>query len=158
VRENNTNKEQKGRLNPMSEKTVSIKNKEEVKESEKLRITSTQSLEDDRVMVKVRQHKFSVGWPGSESGPCPGEYMLGALAGCSSGVASLIAKQMNFDMKGMTFEMSQSSTAVAATARITTTESDERIQELKKATEHACPVHKFFKSTGIKMEIDWQRA
>lgn len=142
----------------MSEKTVSIERKKEAKDSEKLRITSSQSVGDDRVVIKVRQHEFSVGWPGSGNSPCPGEYMLGALAGCSSGVASLIAKQMSFDLRGMTFEMSQSSIALVAIARLTTTENDERIQQLKKATESACPVHRFFKSTGIEMQIDWQRS
>jgi len=141
------------------EKVVSDRSNKKDGESEGLRITS--SLNDDRILVKVRQHEFSVGWPGSEIAPCPGEYMLGALAACSSGVASIVAKQMNFDLRGMTFDMNgfgQSSKKLTATVRLTTTESEERIQQLKKTTDRVCPVHQFFKSTGVKMEINWERA
>ena len=117
-------------------------------------------IEADRVIIKVRQHEFSVGWPGSEIAPCPGEYLLGALAGCTSGVASLIARQMGFDFHGMTFDMNGlgGSNKVSATALLETKESDERIRQLKKGTESACPVHKFFRSTGIEMDIEWKRS
>jgi uncharacterized OsmC-like protein len=117
-------------------------------------------MDGKRTVIKVRQHEFSIGWPGSEIAPCPGEYLLGALAGCTSGVASLMAKQMKFDLKGMTIDMNGLGGAnrVLATARLETTESDERIQQLKEATEKMCPVHKFFKSTGIEMMNEWKRS
>ena len=117
-------------------------------------------IEGDKTIIKVRQHEFKVGWPGSEIAPCPGEYMLGALAGCTSGVASLMAKQMNFDFKGITIEASgfSGNDKVTATAILNTTENDDRIQKLKEATENVCPVHKFFKSTGVEMDIEWKRA
>jgi putative redox protein len=130
----------------------------EPKESKGNQIKSV--MDADRTIIKVRQHEFSIGWPGSEIAPCPGEYLLGALAGCTSGVASLIAKQMNFDFKSITFDMNGlgGTNRVSATAMLETTESDERIQQLREATEKMCPVHKFFKSTGIEMNIDWKRS
>ncbi len=117
-------------------------------------------MDANRTVIKVRQHEFSIGWPGSEIAPCPGEYLLGALAGCTSGVASLMAKQLNFNLKGITIDMNGlgGTNRVLATARLETTESDERIQQLKEATEKMCPVHKFFKSTGIEMNIEWKRS
>jgi uncharacterized OsmC-like protein len=117
-------------------------------------------IEGDKTIVQVRQHEFKVGWPGSEIAPCPGEYLLGALAGCTSGVASLIAKQMKFDFGGMTIEASGmgGNNKVSITAILDTTENDERIQKLKETTESVCPVHKFFKSTGMEMDIQWKRA
>lgn len=116
-------------------------------------------IDGDRIIIKARQHEFSVGWPASEIAPCPGEYLLGALAGCTSGVASLMAKQMHFDFKGMTIEVAGLSEnhKVTGTAILNTTESDERIRKLKEATENVCPVHKFFKSTGTEMDIEWKR-
>ena len=142
----------------MSENTKTQNIKSEPKESKGNQIKSV--MDADRTIIKVRQHEYSIGWPESEIAPCPGEYLLGALAGCTSGVASVIAKQMNFDFKGITFDMSGlgSTNRVLATAMLETTESDERIQQLKEATEKMCPVHNFFKSTGIEMNIEWKRS
>ena len=141
----------------MSENTTNIQ--ENVKKSSGNLIKSIMDGKD-RTIIKVRQHEFSVGWPGSEIAPCPGEYLLGALAGCTTGVATLLAKQMNFDLEGMTIEVTGlgGNNKVTATAILTTTEQDDRIQNLKKATENFCPVHKFFKSTGMEMDIEWKRA
>ena len=142
----------------MSENTKIQNIRSDSKEPKGNQIKSVQKA--DRTIIKVRQHEFSIGWPGSKIAPCPGEYLLGALAGCTSGVASLMAKQMNFDFKGITFDMNGlgGTNRVLATAMLETTESDERIQQLKEATENRCPVHKFFKSTGIEMEIEWKRS
>jgi len=143
-------------INVMSESGINIQ--DNVKESKGNQVKSV--MEGDKTIIKVRQHEFSVGWPGSEIAPCPGEYLLGALAGCTSGVASLMAKQMNFDLRGMTIEVwgLAGNNKVSATAVLNTTENDERIQKLKEATENVCPVHKFFKSTGMEMDIEWKRA
>ena len=140
----------------MNESTVGIQ--DNVKESRGNQVKCL--IEGDKTIIKVRQHEFKVGWPGSEIAPCPGEYLLGALAGCTSGVASIMAKQMNFDFKGITIDVSGfgGNDKVTATAVLDTTEDDERIQKLKAATEKACPVHKFFKSTGVEMDIEWKRA
>jgi putative redox protein len=145
-----------GRLSAMSESRIGIQ--DNVKESKGNQVKSL--MEGNRTIVQVRQHEFSVGWPGSEIAPCPGEYLLGALAGCTSGVASLMAKQMNFDLRGMTIEVwgFGGNNKVTATAILNTPEKDERIQKLKEATESVCPVHKFFKSTGVEMDIEWKSA
>jgi putative redox protein len=142
----------------MSENSPLKNIKSAPKESKGNRIKSV--MGESRTIIKVREHEFSIGWPGSEIAPCPGEYLLGALAGCTSGVASLIAKRMGFDFKGITFDMNGmgGSNKVSAIALLETTESDERIRQLKEATENACPVHKFFKSTGIEMNIEWKRS
>ena len=140
-------------------KSTEIQNiKSNPKESKGNQIKSV--MDADRTIIKVRQHEYSIGWPGSEIAPCPGEYLLGALAGCTSGVASVMAKQMNFDFKGMTFDMMGlgGTNRVSATAMLETNENDERIQQLKEATEKMCPVHKFFKSTGIEINIEWKRS
>ena len=140
----------------MSESRTGIQ--DSVKESKGNQVKAI--MDGGRTIIKVRQHEFSVGWPGSEIAPCPGEYLLGALAGCTSGVASLMAKQMNFDFRGMTIEVSGmgGNNKVSAIAVLNTTENDERIRQLKEATESVCPVHKFFKSTGMEMDIEWKRA
>ena len=140
----------------MSDPTVKIQ--DNAKASKGNEVTSV--MDGDRTVIKVRQHEFSIGWPGSEIAPCPGEYLLGALAGCTSGVASLMAKQMKFDLKGMTIDVCGmgGNNKVEAVAVLDTSENDDRIQQLKDATEKVCPVHKFFASTGMEMNIEWKRA
>ena len=140
----------------MSEGTVTIQDNK--KESKGNQVKAT--MDGDRTIIKVREHEFSIGWPGSPIAPCPGEYMLGALTGCTTGVATLMAKQMKFNLDGMTIEASGmgGNNKVEITAVLNTTENDERIQKLKEATENLCPVHKFFKSTGMEMNITWKRA
>ncbi len=133
-------------------------NMTEQEKRDDFRVTTRRS--ENKVMVTARQHEFPVGWPGSELGPCPGEYMLGALAGCTSGVAQIVAAQMKFDLSDITLDVSgfgPSSQKVTVRAMLKTTEGDERIQKLRDTTERACPVFQFFKLTNIPMDIVWQR-
>jgi uncharacterized OsmC-like protein len=42
---------------------------------------------------------------GTDEGPTPVEYILGALAGCLTVVGHVVAKEMAFELRGITFEL-----------------------------------------------------
>ncbi|MDQ0340997.1 putative OsmC-like protein [Caldalkalibacillus uzonensis] len=110
---------------------------------------------------------------GQDRGPNPLQTLLCALAGCENVTAHVIAKQMNFDLQGITFEITGEFDPrgfmgdpnvrtyfekVYVTARVHTTESEERIKELQKMVEQRCPVYGTFKTAGIEMHDNWIKA
>ncbi len=59
--------------------------------------------------VKVRDFKWTIDEPqnlgGTNEGPNPVEYVLGALSGCLNVVGHLVAKEMGFTLRGINIEM-----------------------------------------------------
>ena len=58
------------------------------------------SVSKTRIDVSVGNHVFSIDEPtrlgGTDAGPNPVKYMLGALAGCLNVVGHMIAREMGF--------------------------------------------------------------
>jgi len=70
---------------------------------------SSVSETDTRTKVSVRGMEFTIDEPlnagGTNQGPNPVEYLIGALAGCMSITARLVAKQMGIKVNGLAIEV-----------------------------------------------------
>lgn len=110
---------------------------------------------------------------GNNEGANPLQYMLTALAGCGNVVAHMIAKEMEFDLQGLTFKakgefdprgfMGDPNVrtyfeTVTVDVKVKTSESEERIKELQKQVESRCPVYGTFFAADIKMKGTWTKA
>ena len=62
-----------------------------------------------KTIVEARDFKIIVDEPenlgGTDAGPNPVEYVLAALAGCMNVVGHLVAKEMDFTLRGIEFEI-----------------------------------------------------
>lgn len=69
-----------------------------------------QSESPTKTVVRARNFEMIIDEPpnlgGTDDGPTPVEYVLGALAGCLTVVGHVVAKEMAFELKGVTFELS----------------------------------------------------
>ncbi|SDO24937.1 OsmC family protein [Alkalicoccus daliensis] len=108
---------------------------------------------------------------GENKGPDPLSNMLASLAGCENVVANMVAKEMDFDLRGITFSVHGEldprglmGTAdvrpyfqkVSIEAKLETDESEERIQELKEKTDARCPVYTTLEAAGVALSSDWK--
>lgn len=62
-----------------------------------------------KTVVRARNFEMIIDEPrnlkGTDAGPNPVEYVLGALAGCLNVVGHLVAREMGFRLRGITFEL-----------------------------------------------------
>lgn len=62
-----------------------------------------------KTVVRARNFEMIIDEPknlkGTDEGPNPVEYVLGALAGCLNVVGHLVAREMGFQLRGITFEL-----------------------------------------------------
>ena len=70
---------------------------------------SASSQTNCRTLVKTRTFSFIVDEPpvlgGTDEGPNPVEYVIGALAGCLNVVAHMVAKEMGINMRGIKIDI-----------------------------------------------------
>lgn len=75
----------------------------------KVRVNA-QSESATKTVIKARKFQFIVDEPaelgGTNEGPNPVEYILGAFAGCLSVMAHLIAKEMNIELRSLKLDIS----------------------------------------------------
>ena len=110
---------------------------------------------------------------GTDKGANPLGALLISLAGCENVVANFVAKEMNFDLKGIDFEISGELDPrgmmgeegvrpyfqkVTVHAKVETSESDERLQELQEKVDSRCPVFTTLKAADIEMDVLWEKA
>lgn len=110
---------------------------------------------------------------GKEMGPNPMETVLSALAACENISARIIAQEMEFDLRGIDFEIVAELDPqgimgdpnirtyfekVKVKATLKTTESNDRIQALKQAVERRCPAYGMFKAANVEMIDHWVKA
>lgn len=110
---------------------------------------------------------------GGDTGPNPMQTALTALASCENVTANAVAKEMDFDLKGLTFQvtgtfdprgfMGDSSVRpyfeeVDVDVEVETTESEERIKELQAQVEARCPIYTMFNAADVKMNDNWVKA
>jgi uncharacterized OsmC-like protein len=113
-----------------------------------------------KTRVSTRDFEFVVDEPatlgGSDEGPNPVEYLLGALAGCMNVVAHQVAREMELDVRDLEIEIdgdldpakfmgkSDESRAGYQEVRVDISAdvdaTDERIQTWLSAVEERCPV------------------
>ncbi len=107
---------------------------------------------------------------GKDSAIDPLSAFLTSLIACENVMAQIIAKEMNFDLQGISFEaegsldlaglMGDASVKpyfqqVVVKGFIETSESEERIAEMQKAVDMRCPVFRTLKDAGIPVENRW---
>ena len=110
---------------------------------------------------------------GKDSGPNPMQNVLASLASCENVTAHMVAKEMEFDLQGLSFDitgtfdprgfMGDASVRpyfeeVSVDVTVTTSESDARIKDLQEAVESRCPVYTMFKAADVKMNDNWVKA
>lgn len=70
---------------------------------------SAKSETATKTIVKARNFEITIDEPqdlgGSDQGANPVEYVLAALCGCLNVVGHLVAKEMNINLKGLSFEV-----------------------------------------------------
>lgn len=141
----------------------------------KLRVTGT----TNGVTTEVKAGKHTVildeaaQMGGKDAGANPLQYLLSALAGCENVTANFVAKELKFDLQGITFEingefdprgfMGDPSVrtyfeTITVNAKVQTTESEERIKELQELVEKRCPVYGTLKAAGVEMIDNWVQA
>ncbi|KGX93758.1 osmotically inducible protein C [Pontibacillus halophilus JSM 076056 = DSM 19796] len=129
------------------------------------------------VEAKARKHTIIIDEPtsqgGRDEGANPLETLLASLAGCENAVANMVAKEMDFNLKGLDFQVKgeldprgmmgtegvrRHFETVTVDVTVDTDESDERIQELKEKTDDRCPVFQTLVSADVQMNATWTRA
>ena len=107
---------------------------------------------------------------GKDQGSSPLEYTLAALAGCENVLTHMIAKEMNFNLDKIDYEVSGTFDMrglmgepnirpyfndIHLTAKLDTTESNERIQALKQEVDQRCPMYTMLQAADIDMKSEW---
>lgn len=107
---------------------------------------------------------------GADAGPNPMEYVMAALDGCTSVMISLIAKEMNFDLKGFdisadgrldlrglmgTAPVSPHFHEVRQVVRLRTSEPPERVAALREEVLRRCPAYNLIKDARVPITSEW---
>ncbi|WP_147805081.1 OsmC family protein [Alkalicoccus halolimnae] len=135
---------------------------------------STENMTAD---LNANGHSITIDEPenmgGTNKGPDPLGNMLASLAGCENVIANMVAKEMDFDLKSISFDIHGEldprglmGTAdvrpyfqkVDINAKVTTDETDERIQELKEKTDARCPVYTTLEAANVELNATWEKA
>lgn len=110
---------------------------------------------------------------GQGLGPNPLQSVLGALAACENVTARTVAREMNFTIDDLSFDikgqfdprgfMGDASVrpyfeSITVEAKIQTSESAERIKELQEKVESRCPVYTMLKAANVQMNDTWTKA
>ncbi|MBN9655606.1 OsmC family protein [Halobacillus sp. GSS1] len=127
--------------------------------------------------IEAGKHSLTIDEPkqmgGTDEGADPLATLLGSLAGCETVVANMVAKEMNFDLQSISFDINGTldmrglmGTAdvkpyfdtVNIKAEVETSEPQERIEELQEIVDQRCPVFTTLKAAGVTLNVDWQKA
>lgn len=107
---------------------------------------------------------------GTDEGPNPMEYVMGALNGCVAVMIRLIAGEQNFkfdraefeangvlDVRGLmgTADVTRHFQQVDFTVKVYTQESQERLEELKQTVHRRCPAINLLVDAGVKLNANW---
>ncbi|MCF6092594.1 OsmC family protein [Microaerobacter geothermalis] len=124
---------------------------------------------------QVRDFSFLVDEPekigGDNQAPTPLEYVMGAFNGCIFVVIEMVAKEIGFrfddvkisstawvDRRGLygVENVSPYYKEVYNSIVFYTSESPERLEQLKKTVKKRCPLYNLIKDTGIPVNLDWK--
>lgn len=129
-----------------------------------------------RTTVQTPDHgAFTLDLPremgGTDSGPCPMEYLLGSLIGCEVATLANVAKKMNFnywgvdviaegdiDLRGMELVpgVKPYFQEIRQVIKVRTDESQDRLNQLHQETERRCPSFNLLKDAGVAPHISWE--
>ncbi len=106
-----------------------------------------------RVEIKARKHAFIADEPaqggGTDTGPTPRELALGALSACITVITNKVAEGLDFNGISPNFDY------VEAKIHLTTDESDERVEELKRQHHGRCPISALYRESGCELVEEW---
>ncbi|QST00257.1 OsmC family protein [Pontibacillus sp. ALD_SL1] len=127
--------------------------------------------------IKADEHTFVIDEPpkmgGTNEGADPLSTLLGSLAGCETVVANMVAKEINFDLESIEFNIDGSLDprglmgdenvrpyfqTVTVHALVHTSETQERINELQRITDKRCPVYTTLEAAGVELTPKWEKA
>jgi uncharacterized OsmC-like protein len=127
--------------------------------------------------VTAKNHTLIIDEPanmgGKDEGANPLATLLGALSGCETVIANMVAKEMNFQLDGIDFDIRGEFDPrglmgdpnvrpyfekIIIEAAVKTNESDARIQELQEKTDARCPVFTTLQAANIEMQVNWKKA
>ncbi|GGF23722.1 hypothetical protein GCM10010954_23190 [Halobacillus andaensis] len=110
---------------------------------------------------------------GTDEGQDPLSNLLASLAGCENVIANMVAKEIDFDLQGIDFNITAELdprglmgkadvqpyfNQVNIEAKVKTSESEERINELKQITDTRCPVYTTLEAANIPITAHWTKA
>lgn len=127
-----------------------------------------------RTDLKSRHHTWVIDEPvtmgGEDRGPDPLSSLLGAWAACENVTARIVAKELNFNIQKMEFQVEgvldprgfmgdpnvkPYFQEVSIKVLVTTDEPEERVKELGRITDARCPIYTTFQAAGIKLHSEW---
>lgn len=136
--------------------------------------TRTEWLGGLKTRQQVRNFSFIVDEPkqlgGTDAGPTPLEYVMGAFNGCLFVVIELVAREQQFhyeeieissygtvDRRGLfgTADVSPHFQKVVNDIRFTSSESPERLQQLQAEVIRRCPMYNLYVDAGIDVQLNW---
>lgn len=146
---------------------------------------SSQHVRNYQVANQIRDLEFFLDEPkelgGRNSGPTPLETTLAALNSCSAMIVHVIRREMGFDLQDLKIdtegwvetrrvEMKRTGKKyseidplidhydkVVQKFYVTTSETDERLEQLRKDVERLCPMQVLFRTAGVPMQVEWIR-
>ena len=129
-----------------------------------------------RVLVQGAEKSLRLDMPellgGTNRGVMPLEALLAAYAGSLNVVGNFVAKTMDFDLRRWDFtiwaefdprgiyglkKVPQAIRVVHVEARVATTESAQRLGQLRKAIAERDPVRNLLQSAGVRFRETWER-
>lgn len=127
--------------------------------------------------IHAGTHTFYVDEPagqgGNDKGPNPLQTVLGALIGCENIIANMVAKEIGFEMQGLSFtvkgELDTSGLmgdpnvrtyfqTVDISVEVKTSESEDRIKKLQEITDKRCPVYNTLKTANVEITTNWKKS
>lgn len=143
----------------------------------KMNVQITGDSKGMKTDIQAGKHTLIIDEPpkmgGKDSGPDPLSTFLGALAGCENVIANLVAKEIGFDLQGISFQIEGELDPrglmgdkdvkpyfekVNVEATVQTSETEERVKELQEKTDQRCPVFTTLKVAGTRMNVKWAKA
>lgn len=144
--------------------------------SEKMTFNVTGTTDKMKADLRSKQHEIIIDEPpemgGSNKGPDPIANLLASLAGCENVIANMVAQEIEFDLQSIEFDingeldprglMGDGSVQpyfekVQVYAKVATSESQDRIDELKEKVDARCPVYTMLKAAGVELEANWTK-
>ncbi|MBH0231690.1 OsmC family protein [Halobacillus yeomjeoni] len=140
-------------------------------------IEITSHSEGMKSEIQAGNHQITIDEPeqmgGTDLGADPLATMLGSLAGCETVIANMVAKEIDFDLQGISFDINGTldprglmGTAdvkpyfdtVNIEAKVETSESQDRVEELQEITDKRCPVFTTLQAADVQLNVNWTKA
>ncbi|MFB4165677.1 OsmC family protein [Alteribacillus sp. JSM 102045] len=110
---------------------------------------------------------------GTDEGANPLATLLISLAGCENAIANFVAKELEFDLQGIDFEINGELDPrgmmgeegvrpyfqkITVNATVHTSESEARVKELQETVDSRCPVYTTLVAADVEMIPNWGKA